>query len=590
MMADFKKTAAAKAASQYSPVETTGQSLGALMRAVKSAQEAKHQGGKAGKKAMKAKAMALKAQIRAQAAAQETAVAEIAAIEKETQQIQEQQQADARELEKTNRRLARKAAVDEGRRRQLAQVQKVKQIQNTIESELRFIWAGNLDKKRVSQLKYLQASLRAAWGALPPKLQYEQDRKRFELTDSSIAELETAIAEDARIQAEPQAAKTAQAVPKAPPGYGLGYAVGNKLGNLRSKVSGLGSGLGNSKLGLAASMVGRSVTGMTAAAASSVSSMGTRTWSMAGNIGGMAMVQARRIASASERIASGVKTVADKGGIVVDFMKSMLGRLWRVIRKPIDMVRSGGGLFSKVLGWGALLTSVVAPLVAGLYRELKKNFSVDSIVGYYNEAKTWLYDKITSWFESFFAWGKEKMNDAADAVTPALQKMGGLQPPSVDASGKSTTPKMDRIEGEQKSKDLRQLYEKYKDASNSVTRKYYEFGIKSYLRSMRPEDVPTDLAPKLQAAGFTVPKVTTRTPVATIVAPAGGGATTAGGGAVPTPDRPVVATPKASMPSGSSGDGGSSSSSSGGLPVSQIPRSLVGDSTLGFNTGTIAGY
>lgn len=576
---DHAAEAAAKAKAQYDEIDG-GESIKSLLQAVKKAQANKDANRKLSKKETKAKLEALKKQARIDAELLAIKKKEAEALELENERLAQQAKDDKEEADKALRRETRLKALEEGRKRQQAQITKVKQLKRTVDAALKIAQAGGADEKRIKDLQLMQANLKGAWSALPSKFQFPADREAIALNDEIIEDLvEIAKTDKEEFDRKKQEQQQTPVTPTAP-----------------EKTKGIGP------LGAALSMATRFLRNAGTAATTTQGQVGT----FASNTSTKALVLAKRLVDNTGAISTHVAALGhDSKEWFAKKFGGMFSRLWRLIRNPGDMLKKAPGLLSNALGWGALFTTVLAPIIKGLYDELMDKFSIDFIKKKFEETKEWLYSSVSKWMESFFKWGKENVvdpvvNTAGDTVKSINNRL-------------DTAPKSDEQKAniaaltKQAPRDtpelvkLRASYGTFKESGNSLTKFLARSTAVADLSALKKkgETIPADFAAKLQADGFDlkgakIGNVTATPAVAAVASP------TPAKAAVPTVNgapadgkgtaQPITAAPKVPAGTGDAGASFQQASSPGGLAVSQIPNSVLDDASHGFNTGILAGY
>ncbi len=527
---------AAKAAQQYADVDNGGTDLKSLIQAVRSAQAAKANLKKVGKKANKQAAEKAKA----------AAILAKKALDEEARVTAAKQKEDDDAARKALVRAQREKAVAEGRKALNSNLEKVRALKATVDELLKAGFVGSVSPRLLQDLKSAQASFKSAWSSLPKKYQYQEDQALISQNDELIATLER----KAKTEQEEKSARD-----RFVQSYGKGYDAGILAGNAIRGARGLGS----KSMNLAASLVGSGFN----RAGSALSSLKNSAVSMGSGVGSAAMVQARRLVTATQNVASRLGDLAgDSKKWFADKFQGMFSRLFRLIRSPMDLVHKGKSLLTKGLNWGMLFVSVLRPIIEGLYGWMK-----DSVTGaftkvgeWFTEAKTWIVSKITGWWESFFGWikGGDKPKTSTEKAADLVSSKGNVGALSnLLFNWEGTNVKAD------KTVYANQINKILADANASGT------------------PIPASVSAQLASAGFSVPSVAKATPSQPSVQQSSSGGSSS---------APVTATPPAASTTSEGGTGMTPGTSvPGGPGVSQIPNNVLDDGLNAYNLGMLAG-
>lgn len=590
--------AAAEAKKQYDSVSTDGSGLNSLIKAVKSAQAAK--GKTKGKRELKAQATIAKAEA-AQKREAEAAEALRQALEAELKLAADTAEAQIKAARMAETRARREQTASALRASRAAASAKVVQLKKTVDMALRAAQIS-VTVQQLNEIILLQASLKSAWAALPPSMQFSEDRAQLMLNDEIIGDLR-AILQQQRAEQE-QKAKEAATQKRMSGLYSLGYSAGTTASALmqgakpgaKRTLSGLFSVVDEAS-GILHDQISN-VAGAPGAAYSATKRAGT--------------VVARVISSGLTKVATAIKTAKDTTSEwFTKKFGALFGVLNRVIRYPLDKMKSAGSFLGKIISWGSLLTSVLIPVVQGLYKQLSDKFSTDFVLEQLAGARDWLFDKLKSINLDAIA---EKLGDAKEWVTEKFGSVRQWLSENMDSartwlweklkSALSFLPGIGKkfasdVTTGASSSSIGDAYKSYKEAG-PLTRWMHEMDLRRQLSVVDGNTIPDELRAKLEADGFKIsaPIGKTLRPLGTTGTATRATATTPGtvssvsnGAPADGPGaKPVTAMPKpAATPEASGAVEGTQTAGAASLPgVMSIPRSMVDDPINAFNLGVIA--
>lgn len=314
-----------------------------------------------------------------------------------------------------------------------------------------------------------------------------------------------------------------------------------------------------------------------------------------------------RVDRTMKSIAGGIKTL---GHETYDWIHKSMGDIFGYLRRKWQALSSGdgAGALGKLVGLGALFTSLIGPLLSGINAELEKRYGKDYIQSFvkslWEGAKGWLLNGLKSFFfgdeKSPQIQQQKEMQKAANAVvTGKAQKEAA----KVGLLGKLWD--VARY-GDGSDQVITNTLDEYQDKDTTADKRGFD---KIYLTDMlkkrrdKKQPLPITLATKLTAAGFDVSGIGTTVdpPPPPAAQPMfrnlRGGflfgsqkQATAVAAPVQASTPPVSARPPAppTTTSAASGAGTKGPGSAPGLGNAQLPNTAVSDTFHTLNIGGLS--
>lgn len=320
------------------------------------------------------------------------------------------------------------------------------------------------------------------------------------------------------------------------------------------------------------------------------------------------------------------ENVKDLGSKTYEWLHKSMGDIFGYLKRKWSSLSSGEGMgaLGKLIGLGALFTSLIGPLLSGINEELEKRYGKtyiqDFIKSVWNSAKTWLIDGI----KSFFVRDKNDPSTSTQVSKAAQQASNDVlkgKPQAAAIKAGFFSKALDAIRyGSDSNQVLANTLGEYNDKDTSKDKKNFDkIYITNILKTRKNSKtaINVDLAAQLKTSGFDVSGIpTTVDPTfsAPVVQPLK--MSVRGRGTVPIPSAPsstklpsvstpaiatsapvsvsspavtVTPTPKIGSPTSSGTPGARSPGPGPGLSNSQVPTSGIGDAFNFLNMGGFSG-
>lgn len=309
-------------------------------------------------------------------------------------------------------------------------------------------------------------------------------------------------------------------------------------------------------------------------------------------------------------------TVKGVGSASMEWLQKGMSSMFGFLKKRWGQLGSGSseaGSLGKLVGWAALLSSLILPLLKGINKELSDRFGPDYVskflTGMWATAKDWIVKSIKE-----FLFGSDK---AKSSETPQAKKdiSAYSEAPSNTKANKefgsgffgrqASLAKNSLLNDDRQSEVLlNNALDDYNRATDPVVKLKARNYVEMVIATKPNLVVGYGTYQALKKSGFNAPSITHRN-----IIPIGGPAQVPKSGAVSVPGTtspgaisvgaPIASKPSSAvvtMPPPKQGSdttsikpGGKSAPTAGALGASQIPNQGVGDGIGAFNAGLLAG-